>query len=190
MPASTSTVATAPTNPPPTQVPAADPIAPLAPAPLSESARLRRIPLRRKGATLTAVQVQTASEVRGLDESVGHVAAGDWMILNMQGMVVGHVAAKDFPAPYEIVAEGTLTLTKTEREALEAVAGVGTTQTGASLLAACQRLARIRIGDVTIPFTPGQLEELQARAVKRGQTTAQAMQAVVDRIKDELFWKG
>lgn len=116
---------------------------------------------------------------------------GDWVIYDPSGsVVIGVLTAAAFPGPYEIVAEGTLTLSKAEREQLEATSGVGSTRTPADLIRAVQRLARIRIGDVNVPFTPGQLEELQHRAIKRGQTVQQTIQAVVDRIRDELFWKG
>lgn len=53
-----------------------------------------------------------------------------------------------------------------------------------------ERLASIKIGDIRIPFTPGQLSELQHRASKRGHTVEQEMRAVVARIEDELFYKG
>jgi hypothetical protein len=113
---------------------------------------------------------------------------GDWAVYAGQGnVVVAVITDAEFPGPYEIVADGTLTLSKADREALEAVTGVGTTQTPAGLVLAVSRLARISIGDVNIPFTPGQLEELQYRATKRGQTVEQAIRAVVDRIRDELF---
>ena len=48
----------------------------------------------------------------------------------------------------------------------------------------------MRIGDIRIPFTPGQLAELQHRASKRGRTVEAEMRAVVARIEDELFYKG
>lgn len=117
-----------------------------------------------------------------------YARVGDWVIYGGQGaQVIGVIAPADFPAPYEIVTEGSLTLSRAEREQIEATTGVGTTQTAAALLAAVQRLARITIGEVALPFTPGQIEELQHRAQKRGQTVQQALQAVVDRIHDEIF---
>lgn len=136
------------------------------------------------------MQVTTAHEVRGLDETISRVDVGDWMILTHTGSIIGHVKAIAFPEPYEIVAEGTLTLSPSDREALELTTGIGTTRSAATLLAAVQRLARIRIGDVTIPFTPGQLEEIAYRAGKRGITVQRATQDVIDRIKDELFHRG
>lgn len=55
---------------------------------------------------------------------------------------------------------------------------------------AIDRLASIAIGDIRLPFTPGQLAELQHRAAKRGRTVEQEMRAVVSRIEEELFYKG
>ncbi len=120
------------------------------------------------------------------DEAIGTVQAGDWEILSGR-IVIGTLKDKDFPGPYEIVAEGTLILSVRDREAIEAVTGLGSTRTALDLLAGVQRLARIKMGDVTIPFTPGQLEEIAYRAQKRGISVQRAMQEVVDRIKDELF---
>jgi hypothetical protein len=119
------------------------------------------------------------------------IRMGDWAIYAGTGnIVVAVLAASEFPGPYEIVDAGTLTLSKADREALEAVTGIGTTRTPAGLILAVSRLARIAIGDVNIPFTPGQMEELQYRAAKRGQTIEQALKAVVDRIQGEIFHHG
>lgn len=146
--------------------------------------------LRRKGATLTGIRQATAGVATLPDGAERVVKPGDWLIY--QGAYLLAICPDaDFPGvTYEIVAEGTLTLTVQDRDRLERSAGIGCTQSAASLIQAVQRLARIQIGDVTIPFTPGQLEELKHRALKRGQTLEQTVQAVIDRIKDELFWRG
>jgi hypothetical protein len=155
----------------------------------ADQPQLSRVPLRRVGGTLTGVRASTAQATTLIDGTLAAVAAGDWLIY--QGSVlVAVVLAKDFPAPYEILVEGRLVLSKTDREGLEAVAGIGCTRTPTDLLHAVERLARIRIGDVTIPFTPGQLEEIAQRAQKRSQTVAQTVGAIVDRIKEEIFWGG
>jgi hypothetical protein len=73
---------------------------------------------------------------------------------------------------------------------LEAVTGLGSTRTPQHLLAAVERLASIKIGDIRLPFTPGQLAELQHRAAKRGHSVEAEMRAVVARIEDELFYRG
>lgn len=72
---------------------------------------------------------------------------------------------------------------------LEDFLGLGAVQSAPDLLKAISRLASIRVGDIRIPFTPGQIGELQHRAAKRGRTLEAEMQAVVDRIRDEIFYK-
>ena len=83
-----------------------------------------------------------------------------------------------------------LTLTPVELARLETLLGASAPLTPATLYVAVDRLASMRIGDIRIPFTPGQLAELQHRAHKRGRTVEAEMQAVVARIQDELFYQG
>ena len=83
-----------------------------------------------------------------------------------------------------------LHLTPRETDQIAEALGLGARPTAASMLAAIDRLASVRIGDIRIPFTPGQLAELQHRAAKRGRTVDAEMRAVVARVEDELFYKG
>lgn len=83
-----------------------------------------------------------------------------------------------------------LQLTPADCNRLEETTGLGTTQSAEALVKAVERLASIRVGDIRIEFTPGQLAELQYRAQKRGRSIAEEMKAVVDRLRDELFYKG
>jgi len=83
-----------------------------------------------------------------------------------------------------------LQLTPLDCTRLEETTGFASTRTVEEFLRAVERLASITIGDIRIPFTPGQLAELKHRAAKRGRTVEVEMQAVVDRIRDELFYKG
>jgi hypothetical protein len=85
---------------------------------------------------------------------------------------------------------GGLPLSPAECRQVEELTGLGSTRSALSLIAAIDRLAAIRIGDVRLPFTPGQLSELQHRAVKRGHTVEQEIRAAVARIEDELFHRG
>lgn len=82
-----------------------------------------------------------------------------------------------------------LTLTAAECNQIEEVTGIGTTRSAADLLKAIERLATIAVGDIRIPFTPGQLAELSHRAMKRGHTVEQEMKQAVARIEDELFYR-
>lgn len=143
--------------------------------------------VRKIGPTLTATRLTADQEVRLADGSLASPASGDW-IIGQGKQVLAVVKAAVFPGVYEIIEDQQRILSAADRHALEGTLGIGATDSAASLLAAVQRLARISIGDVPIPFTPGQLEELQHRATKRGRTVAQEIQAVIDRIKDELFW--
>jgi hypothetical protein len=83
-----------------------------------------------------------------------------------------------------------LHLTVVECDRIATALGLGSRPTATSILTAIDRLASLRIGEIQLPFTPGQLSELQYRALKRGRTVEAEMQAVVARVKDELFHKG
>jgi hypothetical protein len=83
-----------------------------------------------------------------------------------------------------------LHLTLAECQRLEDRTGLGSTRSAEALIAAVERLASLSIGEVRLPFTPGQLEELVWRAQKRGRTLESEVQAVVNRIRDELFFQG
>jgi hypothetical protein len=83
-----------------------------------------------------------------------------------------------------------LTLTPVECDQIATALGLGSRPTAASILTAVERLAALHIGDIRIPFTPGQLAELQHRAGKRGRTVEAEMRAVVARVEEELFYKG
>jgi hypothetical protein len=84
----------------------------------------------------------------------------------------------------------TLVLSPADVRQLDELLGLGATVSGERLVQAIERLASIKVGDIRIPFTPGQLAELSHRAQKRGRTVDAEMRAVVARIEDELFYKG
>lgn len=115
------------------------------------------------------------------------VSPGDW-IVTIGTDVVDVVTEKEFKSKYELVEEGVL-IPRAICVQIEEITGVGTARTPEDLYQAVDRLARIAIGDVQIGFTPGQLEEIRHRAFKRGLTVAQELQRIVDRIKDEIFYK-
>src|SRR5262245_24853740 len=66
---------------------------------------------------------------------------------------------------------------------VEELLGLGSARSVETLLAAVARLGSINVGEIRLPFTPGQLEELKHRAQKRGRTLEAEMKAVVDRIR-------
>lgn len=116
------------------------------------------------------------------------IVAGDWVIYRGK-TPIDVTNDHGLAARYQAISPQDLTLDLPTRERLEATLGIGATQSSEALVAAVARLARIEIGTVQIPFTPGQLEEIATRAKKRGQTIGQALEAVVARIRDELFWR-
>jgi len=73
---------------------------------------------------------------------------------------------------------------------LEETTGFGSTRSPEALCRAVEKLAAMKVGDIRIPFSPGQLAELQHRAQKRGRSLEAEMKAVVARIEEELFYKG
>jgi hypothetical protein len=83
-----------------------------------------------------------------------------------------------------------LHLTPLQVAVLETALGVSVPLTPATLVARVEAVTAVSIGDVRIPFTPGQLQELSHRAQKRGRTLDQEIRAVVARISDELFHQG
>lgn len=113
---------------------------------------------------------------------------GDW-IIHQGETVLAALTTDELLNQYDLVQEHSLLLDRPTCEAVEQRIGLGSTRTSADLLRALDRLASLRIGEVRIDFTPGQLEELVHRADKRGITLAQEIARVVDRIKEELFYR-
>lgn len=111
----------------------------------------------------------------------------DW-IVTREGQIVDVCTTAQLVDRYEPIEDG-LSIPRPLCTLIEATTGVGTTRSAVTLQKAIQRLATIQIGEITIPFTPGQLEEIKHRAAKRGWPVVQELQRIVDRIKDEIFYK-
>lgn len=144
--------------------------------------------MRRKQATQTAFHVTTARTVELLDGRSAYLQPGDWLITRGKENIDSCPSAS-FADRYERVTED-LQVPPALRRRLEATTGIGTTRTAEDLVEGVERLARISIGSIVIDFTPGQLEEIKYRAVKRGHTVEQELRAAIERIKDEIFWRG
>jgi len=82
-----------------------------------------------------------------------------------------------------------LQLSPADCDRIEETTGFASTRSAEELVKAIERLASIKIGDIRIPFSPGQIAELQHRAQKRGRTLDAELRAVVSRIEDELFYR-
>lgn len=148
-----------------------------------------RAQVRRRTSPLLAVQATSAQTIELPDGSKHAVQKGDWLISRGQTLVDwARMFALD--ERYEYVQSGELKIPVHLAKEIERSVGIGATRDAATLVKAIERVAAIEIGRVRIDFTPGQLEELKARAVKRGRTVQQELEAVVSRIKDELFWNG
>lgn len=141
-----------------------------------------------KTAPLTAVRCATEQTVTLPDGRTLPVMAGDWLITRGR-LVVDVSGPSQLAERYAIVDGNERILSAALRTRLEQTLGVGATTNADNLIAAVERLASLSIGEVKIEFTPGQLAEIKYRATKRGQTVEQALQAVIDRIKDEIFWR-
>lgn len=112
--------------------------------------------------------------------------AGDWVIT--KGAIVQTVVTDVvYRARYESVDERGLLLTGADRTLLERTLGFGATETPQHLTTAVRRLASLTIGNVEIDFTPGQWEELAARARKRGIPVGALVRQVVDKITGDLW---
>lgn len=115
--------------------------------------------------------------------------AGDYRIV--RGTHTLDVVSPDrFAKEYEAKPIGGLLLSQKDCDALVERLGLGATHDGERLIDAVDRLAKVEIGGIRIPFTPGQLAELRHRAVKRGRTVELEIRAVISRIEDELFYRG
>lgn len=143
--------------------------------------------VRQKQLGLTAVQAQVPTTVYYSTGAPWGVHPGDWVVQRGTDLI-GVLPDRTFREEYEFIVEGLLVPRKVCTE-IEQITGIGTTISPTELVKAVDRLARVAIGDVRIDFTPGQLEEIKHRAQKRGRTVQQELQSVIDRIKDEIFYK-
>jgi hypothetical protein len=134
---------------------------------------------------LTAQQILERRPVELPDGTTVHPLKGEWMIISGSQVIdVVH----DLGEKYEIVEDGLL-IPRDVCTELEKTTGVATSQSVPKLVAAIERLARISIGTIKVEFTPGQLEEIKHRAAKRGYTVKQELLRIVDRIKEEIFFR-
>lgn len=156
--------------------------------------------------TTSAVKAQVRDKADWLTaipagDKVGHVVRkmsggmavpndGDWLVLVGENQILDVVSPEQLLAKYEIKADGGLSVSGPVRRQIEDLLGMGTGATELTLLAGIQRLARLHLGDIEIPLTPGQWEELQYRADKNQVTVESYLRQIVSRIEDELFHGG
>lgn len=146
-----------------------------------------KLTVRAKSPTLTAVRLVSAQPVQLADGREVIASVGDYLITRGRTSV-DVVGPSQLAVRYEIE-ERVCALSPETCLRLEQTTGIGSTRTSHDLVLAVERLAKISIGSIQIDFTPGQLEEIAQRATKRGRTVQQELQAVVDRIREEIFWR-
>lgn len=93
----------------------------------------------------------------------------------------------DFDRMWEVLPEGGLILNPIDQAAIEQACGFGSTRDSQSLRLAVEKLARLKVGEITVSFTPAQWDDLKNRATKRGQTLDQYMKGVLDRWAQDLW---
>lgn len=147
-----------------------------------------KIAVRARPPALSAVKLAQATTIRLSDGRDIPAQPGDWLIAHDK-TVVDVVSDRGLDARYQKIEPGSLRLPAAACEQIERTTGLGSTRSSEDLVAAVERLAAIEIGSVRIDFTPGQLEELRLRALKRGRSVQLEIKAVVDRIREEIFWR-
>lgn len=149
-----------------------------------------RLAVKRKplAETLTAYQIQQPTEFTLGD---GQIVKG-WppnYVISRGETVIDLCSPRDFQLRYELADRRTLVLDDSDRTSIERTLGIGSTETRQHLTTAIARLASLRIGAITIDFTPGQWETLAHRAEKRGISVEALVRQIVDRITGQI-WAG
>jgi hypothetical protein len=127
---------------------------------------------------------------RGLTLPSGQVVfpkLTDWLVMR-DGQLIDVCDDAHLASGYIEIQEGTF-LSRALCVRIENTTGIGTTRSPEELAKAIERLATIQIGHVKIDFTPGQLSEIRHRAEKRGLSVKQEIERIVDRIRDEIFYR-
>lgn len=83
--------------------------------------------------------------------------------------------------------ERSVVVSGRELEGLEGILGSGSVLHGPDLLKKVQRLAGISFLHVRLPFTPGQLEALAAKADRQGLSVEQLVERTAPRIYEQFF---
>lgn len=115
--------------------------------------------------------------------------AGEWAVCR-HDKVLDVFSPARFEALYAPVAEPTLVLTATDQAAVEKALGFGATTSSESLRSAVERVAALKIGDISVTFSVQQWQEITRRADKRHQSVAQYLAALVDRFTQDLWTLG
>lgn len=113
---------------------------------------------------------------------------GDWILSYDNGVIVAVCGPQEYARTYEPLVEvPELTLTPADLTALAPCLRFGATNSARDLVQAVQSLAVVQIGEVTVPFTPGQIAELKLRADKRHMPYDAYVRLIVQHILDNFF---
>lgn len=149
--------------------------------------RTSRMAVQRKTTeALSAYRLLEDQAVSLPDGTLAPGQAGGWVVFRGQ-QALQYLPDALFQKTFEPVEEGLLLRPKTRGE-LEKRLGVGATQSPEALFKAIERLARIQVGEITLTFTTGQLEELAHRAAKQRLTLAEYLGRLLERFTEDL-WK-
>src|SRR5207247_1994401 len=128
---------------------------------------LKRHTVRAKGPVLVAIPVVQDRWIVLPNGEGMKASVGDWLITSGE-QIVDVASDKRLREVYEPAEPSGLVLRDDFRFQAEKALGIGATETPEMLVAAINRLARLKVGDVQIDFTPGQWEHLAHRAGKMG----------------------
>lgn len=146
--------------------------------------------VRPKHDWLTAVPVtEPGKMIRKPNQTLRLTRAGEYEI-HLSGQVIDVCTERELQQFYDVKAENSLAVSGEVRRLIEDRLGVGSTADEISLLGAIERVAKLQIGTIEIVLSPGQWEEIHARAAKNGRAVDAELQQVVRRIEDELFHGG
>jgi hypothetical protein len=111
---------------------------------------------------------------------------GDWVVTQAND-ILDVLPADVFRHQYEIADEGSLTISGKDRALIEQTLGIGSTLDSSRLVGSIVRLARLSIGEIAVDFTPGQWEELDHRAKKRGLTVENLVKQIVAKVTQDIW---
>lgn len=147
---------------------------------------IKRHTVRAKGQVLVAIPVVQDRWVNLPNGESMRASVGDWLIAR-QEQIVDVCDDKRLREVYEPAEQTGLVLRDDARFQAERALGIGSTDTPEHLVAAINRLARLKVGDVQVEFTPGQWEHLAHRAGKMGISTGELVRRIAEKITQDIW---
>ena len=135
---------------------------------------------------MMAVPVVRPQQVSLPDGTFITTQVGEWLITR-EDRVVDVVSTHELKKRYEPTEKEGVLVNGDSRSRIERSLGVGSTETPEMLATAVERMARLKIGDIRVDFTPGQWEHLTHRAEKMGLPVGDMLKRLVDRFTQDLW---